>query len=358
MDPVKPDYSGACISGLVSGVLSGAEWVPAVVRDARCVVLFVVDGLGQSMLESHSSAMPVMSAMENRPITSVVPSTTAAALTSITTGLPPSEHGIVGYRMKVNESVLNVLRWSFGNDGQLPEPDRVQPRESFAGRSPAAVIRKSFIKTPFTKAHLRGAQVWGYSATSQLVEHVRRLAETERFVYAYYDGLDQTCHERGLLDGYLPRELAYIDRMVDEMVSCVSQDVVVVVSSDHGHVHLTDKVSLEAVAPYVRIYAGDGRFRDLHARRDASIELEAACRSEYADLAWVFTREQLLDEGWMGRTAGQAARQRLGDVILAAKVPVMFRDPSMTAEASMQSGHGSLTPDEMWVPLAATRGRG
>ena len=34
--------------------------------------------------------------MTGGPITSVVPSTTATALTSITTGLSPGEHGVVG----------------------------------------------------------------------------------------------------------------------------------------------------------------------------------------------------------------------------------------------------------------------
>ena len=40
-----------------------------------------------------------LAALRGGPITSVVPSTTATALTSLTVGVPPAEHGIVGYRI-------------------------------------------------------------------------------------------------------------------------------------------------------------------------------------------------------------------------------------------------------------------
>jgi len=53
--------------------------------------------------------------MTGGPISSVVPSTTATALTSIATGLPPGQHGVVGYRVAVNGEVLNILRWTTPN---------------------------------------------------------------------------------------------------------------------------------------------------------------------------------------------------------------------------------------------------
>ena len=55
---------------------------------------------------------PTLTSMAGGPITTVAPSTTSTALTSLTTGLPPGEHGVVGYRIAVHGEVLNVLRWS------------------------------------------------------------------------------------------------------------------------------------------------------------------------------------------------------------------------------------------------------
>ena len=72
--------------------------------------------------------------MAGQAITTVAPSTTATALTSITTGLAPSEHGVLGYRIYLHGDVLNVLRWFHG-------ARRRRPRPLPADLQPAAVPR-------------------------------------------------------------------------------------------------------------------------------------------------------------------------------------------------------------------------
>ena len=108
----------------------------------------------------------------------------------------------------------------------------------------------------------------------------------------------------------------------------------------------------------VDTYAGEGRFRHLHARRGAAAELLAAGRDVAGDDAWVFTREQLLDEGWLGPDARGPARRGVGDVVLAARAAVGFLDPTYPQEGALVGAHGSLTPAEMLVPLVAARGSG
>src|ERR1700710_869463 len=113
--PVLPDYSGPCVSGLIPGLLgpgSLPKWFPAPMHGARQQVLFIVDGLGWEQLEAHRELMPTLSGFTGGPITTVAPTTTATALTSIATGLTPGEHGVVGYRIDVHGDVLNVLRWT------------------------------------------------------------------------------------------------------------------------------------------------------------------------------------------------------------------------------------------------------
>jgi hypothetical protein len=73
----------------------------------------------------------------------------------------------------------------------------------------------------------------------------------------------------------------------------------------------------------------------------------------------VFSRDQLLDEGWLGPGPVIASiRRRIGDVILAPREPVAFVDSDLPNEAKLIGAHGSLTADEMLVPLLAARGRG
>ena len=73
------------------------------------VVLLVLDGLGWEQLEPRRSLAPSLYAMEGGPILTIAPSTTAATLTSIATGMAPGEHGVIGYRMDVEGEILNVL---------------------------------------------------------------------------------------------------------------------------------------------------------------------------------------------------------------------------------------------------------
>src|SRR5437016_4631098 len=91
---VVPALDGPSVAGLVPALLGArdASWLPSVVRDADQVVLLVLDGLGWQAIEEHRARMPTLAAMEGAPITTVLPSTTASALTSIATGLAPAQH--------------------------------------------------------------------------------------------------------------------------------------------------------------------------------------------------------------------------------------------------------------------------
>lgn len=364
MDPIRPDYGGASIAEVVRALERRADtpWIPEEVRGARAVVLLVLDGLGWSAIESHRDQMPMVSMMSGQAITTVAPSTTAAALTSITTGLAPAQHGIVGYRMRIDTGILNVLQWRVDRRAPSPEPVDVQPHRAFGGRSVPVVTRREFSHGGFTGAHMRGLGVHGWKTASTLVEHCRVLVEAgEPFVYAYYDGVDQVAHTQGIVDRYFETELAATDRIVTQLLHELPGDTALVVTSDHGQVHFGHEgwTSLEVLSGMVEEYSGDGRFRSLHAVSGASDELLVAAREEFDDVAWVFSRAQLCDEGWLGPSPPSSrVRRRLGDVVLAAREPVAFEDPTHGYETEMLAGHGSLTPDEMYVPLLAGRGRG
>ena len=365
MDPVKPDYGGAWIGAVVPALLARASspppWLPEPAATADGTVLLVLDGLGWSMLETFRGQLPELAGMAGGPITACAPTTTAAGLTSIVTGLTPAEHGMVGYRMRHEGQILNVLRWTVpGGRSGAPDPADVQHQPAFQGAAVPVVTRAEFRDTGFTHAHLRGAQLVGWHTTSSLVEHVRRLvARGRELVYAYYDGIDKIAHAYGLTNGFLEQELRSADRLVGRLLDVLPGSHALLVVADHGQVHVGpgDLVEVDEVAALVQEQSGESRFRYLHARRGAAAELAAGCREQYGDRAWVFTREELLEEGWLGPEPSPEVGQRVGDVILAAQGPIGFLDPSHQQEARLVARHGSLTTDEMLVPLLAARGR-
>ncbi len=358
MEPILPDYLGASVAGLVPALLGAkpAGWLPSCLKGAEAVVLLVLDGVGWRALEQHH--LPVFSVLEGGPITTVVPSTTAAALTSIATGNPPARHGIVGYRMRVGGQVLDVLRWRVP-EGRPPAPDAVASIPAFLGRPVPVVTRGEFARTGFTEAHMNGARFVGWRTTAILVEHVRRLVDAgERLVYAYYDGVDKVAHEYGLEDGFFAAELASTDRLVGDLLEALPPQAALLVTSDHGQVHFREWVKLGPVAKMVTAYAGDARFRYLHVRPGGTAALAKAAEELCGDRAWVFTRDRLVDEGWLGpEPPSGPVLSRLGDVTLAARGSVAFVDPTHIQETRLVAGHGSLTAEEMLVPLLAGRGR-
>ncbi len=360
-DLVRPDYDGASIAGVVPALLGArpAPWLPGCVTGARAVVLLVLDGFGWRAIEAARERLPELGTLEGGPITTVVPSTTAAALTSIATGLTPARHGMIGYRMLVGGQVLDVLRWRVP-EGKAPEPGSVTLVDrAFCGRDVPTVVRAEFNRSGFTESHMRGVRFVGWRTTATLVTHVARLIDAgEPFVYAYYDGVDKVAHEYGIVDGFFPAETMAADRLVGDLLDALPDDVTLVITADHGQVQFERWVTMEPVAPYVRAYAGDARLRYVYARGGREGDLLKAATDAFGEVAWVFGRDQLVDEGWLGPEPPPGdVVTRIGDVTLAAKGNVAFADPTHPRETRLRAGHGSLSPDEMLVPLLAGRGR-
>lgn len=358
-EPVLPDYGGACIANIVPALLGAPEdtpaWMPAALHEARQVVLFVVDGLGWEQLQDRLSVVPTLAAMAGRAITTVTPSTTSTALTSLTTGLPPGEHGVIGYRIAVHGEVLNVLRWSTatGDAHQTIPPSKLQPTAPFLGERPPVVTRAEYRRSGFTGAHLDPARFWGYRTMATMVTEIDRLLRSsEPFVYAYYDGLDKVAHEYGLGE-YYDAELAWIDHAVERIVAAMRPGGVLVLTADHGQVEVGANVVPLAppVLEHCSMQSGEGRFRWLHARAGRARALYEAALEHHGGDAWVVTRDQVVADCWLGPVVTEAALSRLGDVAVLARSDVAFHDPLDTGPYELVGRHGSMTPAEMLVPL-------
>lgn len=339
-----------------------AEWLPEPVHDARATVVLLLDGFGWQILEAHRDRLPNLASMTGRPISTVVPSTTATALTSFTTGLTPAAHGVLGYRFRDGPAMLNALRWT-RDDGRRPsDPFVIQRHAPFRGRPVPVVTKSEFATSGFTNAHLRGSRFFGWSTPAMLVEHLAALVGSgERLVYGYYPGVDSVAHEYGLHGRWFEAELQAVDRLVGDLLDRLPEWCALMVLADHGLVEIEPDgwQSLFDVSSLVDGYAGEGRFRTLFARRGAAEDLATAARERFGDRSWVFTRDELFDEGWLGGDAPTASvRRRLGDVVLAPFGPIAFADPNLPRETSLRAVHGSLTTAEMTIPLIASRGRG
>ena len=365
--PVRPAYGGASLDGLAGALLAPPgcrpEWLPAPARDAAQVVLLVLDGLGWDQLVPRWPLAPAMADMVGGPITSVVPTTTATALTSIATGRPPAGHGVVGYRLRVDgpsgNEVLNVLRWrtSSGDARTFVPPAAFQTILAFQGRGVPAVTRGEFLTTGFTIAHLSGTRQVGWSMPSTLAVEVRQLlVRGEPFVYAYYDGVDKVAHGYGF-GAHYDAEVVAADRLVADLAAALPPGAALVVTADHGQVEVGQRARpMDAdLCAGATMLSGEGRFRWLHVAPGMADSMAGAVRERYGHEAWVWTRHELEAGGWFGGPLTDTMRARLGDVALVPFAPVAYLDPADPGDGRLICRHGSLTEAEMLVPLLARR---
>lgn len=356
-EPHAPRYDGHGTASIVPALTWGTPTplIPEEVVRSERIVLLVIDSLGWVQLAERPEVAPTLTALSGGPATTTAPSTTATALTTISTGAAPGEHGIVGYRFPAGGAVMNALRWTSpaGDHRSTVAPRDAQPLPPLAGGDWQIVSDRNFIGSGFTEAYLGDIPYRGIWHPSSLVAGVEeQLAAGAKRVYTYYDGLDHTAHVHGFSGTFFDRELAFCDWLVATMIDALPADTALVVTADHGQIDAPEIVAVNREClSLCSMRSGEARFRWLHAKPGAADDLLETAQDAHGDIAWVRSLEQVLDEGWFGPSVTEQARHRLGDVALVPHAPVGFDDPAERHLERLVGRHGSLTEAEMLVPV-------
>jgi hypothetical protein len=354
-DLLIPDYEGANLANLLPALLSNSppKWLDSDITRAERIIFLILDGLGFNQLEQRMGLLRNIREFEISCIDSVGPTTTASALTSITTGLSPINHGLIGYRMNMGGEVLNVLKWKVDalDVSEKYVPEIIQPHQSFLGRDIPILTRYEFRNTPFSRAHLNAGRFIGWRTTSAIGSSLHEL-KNEPFVYCYYDGIDRIAHQYGF-GLYYDRELEFVDFLLGEILEILSPNSAVVVTSDHGQVEVkNDLINLEPeLLNLVEFQSGEARWRWLHVRDGEEENALKLSKELYGDLAYVMTKVEVLDKKLMGSPENNRYFDRLGDIALIAKGNIGFFDEKDSGDIKLVCRHGALSSDEVKVPL-------
>lgn len=406
---VAPHYSGYSIVNLaptVAQVLGtamkgAAPTLPKhlwsdLTHDVDCVILLVLDAVGYRQLQRYLDAEASVFrrlAVKGRlvPITSVFPSTTVSALTSIWTGQPPLGHGFLGTKLLLPEAgvLVNMLKmrpaaywgggrledWGWDPEGFVTVP-RLGERLNAAGVETVAHTRSFFIGSSLTKVFLRGMEdVRGYVGLSDLWLNLRRTLAERRgsqrlFVNVYWGDVDNVGHRYGPTGAYVPAVLRHLARSFEEdflaqLAQGARRDTLLIVTADHGQIdtppdrliHLPDHPVLQRAL--LLPPAGEPRASYLYAKPGQKGAIQTYVQENLADRFVLLEMEQALEQGLFGPVEALTpdSRARLGDLLLIAK-----DNSRLTRRAKRQNGghalqgyHGSLTPEEMLVPLLMVR---
>jgi hypothetical protein len=372
---VLPAYGRSSLADLLPSVghhlgVPGCEADVLGLPSASRYVVFLVDGLGHDLVAQAADRAPWLAArLGDRPLTSGVPSTTVTSLTSLGTGLPPGQHGMVGITARVPSTgeILNALTW----ESDLV-PEAYQPNPTIFERAAAAGVRVSsvglqrFARTGLTQAALRGPAFVPFPSEKDVQLRIDLLADAagrgqRTLVYAYERELDHTGHAQGCGSLAWRDQLSRTDAMLARLRVALPSDVVLVVTGDHGMVDVPPERRMviedePELAAGVSAVAGEARFRHLYVDHDAPASVAGRWRDRLDGRAWVRTRDEAIDEGWFGPVADEV-RERYGHVVAAPTGDWAFMTRTFPQEMELVGMHASLTPVEMRVPLVVAAGR-
>lgn len=373
-----PRYGTASLADLLPSVLAclgapGDTDRLGLDLDVDRVCVLLVDGLGAQALAAESAAAPFLTSLPEATLDAGFPSTTATSLTTLGTGLPSGEHGIVGYCMRIpgEERLFNSLRWQLMGDGPkvdartaLP-PDRIQPNRTVFERATDAGIAAVQVAPSYqdgsglTLAGWRGGGFRTAYSVGDLVDGVLTALTSapKTLVYTYHSELDTTGHARGPASRSWRFELANVDRIAAEIAARLPARSALIVTADHGMIELVERIDFDT-HPYLsdNVVALGGEPRARHVYTDDRASVADTWRDVLGDGFLVRTREQAIEAGWFGPAVTRDAAARIGDLVVIARGDGgVIRSGAEPLQSMMIGHHGSLTPAELRVPLRVHR---
>jgi Type I phosphodiesterase / nucleotide pyrophosphatase len=400
-DFVMPDYDGGSIANLPSQVAAwlGAgpfgngglhpEWVSVLEGPVTRVVMVLVDALGyerfRSLLAEPGSGWDWL---QRRgvlaPLTSVFPSTTTAALTSLSTGVPPGRHGMLGYEMWLKEfgvtaNMIQLQPMAAGHvTGSLAEVGLDQ--DTFT-RSPIlaqhlaaqgvdvhAFLPAFIVGSGLTRMNLGRVARHPIHTPADLWPGIRQLLEAtpgaRQLVWAYWPMVDTLSHQYGPSAEAVTREARSFGDMLrqaflEPLPAAARAGTLFVLLADHGQVDTppVPDFNLKNHPEFVDLLHilpnGENRAAYLHCRPGQVDAARAYIEQHWPDQFVVVSQEAVMRSGLLGSELDDRTPARLGELL------VLARDDAYlwwaANENRMLGRHGSLTRDEMLVPLLAAR---
>jgi hypothetical protein len=398
-DFVFPDYLGGSILNLPSSICYalGAESLGAVPlrpeltvtgsTGLQRVILVLVDALALHRLQRWMSdgTAPVWSHLAEQgklsALTSIVPSTTSAALTSLWTGRSPVEHGVVGYEMWLKEYgvVSNMILHtpiSFENDaGSLLKagfkPDQflnlptLGTHLASSGVKSYAMQHRSIIRSGLSQMFFKDVDVHGFLTPAELWVNLRHLVESNppqrQYFWVYTGQLDHFSHYYHPDDERTAAEFGEFSRafelnFLQQLSPAIRHGTLVILTADHG------MLATKKSARY-----------DLHNHPELSRCLHILPTGEHR-LMYLFVKpgqadqvRSYFDQTWPGKFVFLDPAEAVSKGLFGPGMPhprladrtgdliVVARDDAYLWWADKENPligqHGGLSADEMIVPL-------
>ncbi len=402
---IRPRYDSYCFANIpqtITYLLTGQEEskLPTDVfgtlpQKYDNVVLFFIDAFGWKLFERHAEKFPFLKTIladgVASKLTSQFPSTTAAHVTCIHTGLNVGQSGVYewSYYEPLVDEVISPLLFSFAGDKYARDTIKRSgipataffPPHTFYEHLQAQGVRSHILQyqayTPSTYSDIvfRGAQVHPYTnlqdALEQMIELLTSPHKAPSYYFLYFDRIDVACHHYGPYARQTDETIYHFLTLMEELfyrgVRGKSGNTLFIMTADHGQVEVNPRITyylnrhITRIERYLktnqkgRILAPAGSARDMFLYVKEEYEQQAIneLQRQLAGKAEIYRTQELIDKHFFGMEAPSTLfLERIGNVvILPYKYETVWWYEEGKFEMHFQGHHGGLTPEEMEIPF-------
>ena len=340
-------------------------------------IFLLIDGLGYNLVKKvfgDEDIKEKYGAMTFDRISTVFPSTTPAAMTSLETGKYPSEHGIVGWHTYSKElgasitpyldspSMSSSLKLSkAGIKTIIPEPDILI--KAAEGNSIMTLYDEtiSYIAGRRVKANCLNEK---YATQLDMLIRLKNAIneDKQQFIFAYYPTIDHLGHLYGPSSEVVKTSIMSFFNDLKEIVlpALTNSKYNLIITADHGLIDVEKTISMDSKSEIMKYLSfppwGDTRIRYMNVLPGKADALESHINKNYEDDMLLLDSESLIQTGIFGnREISDDIRDRFGTHIILSRSNniMLYKYPKENPyEGPNASGsHSGLTKDEIEVPL-------
>lgn len=377
----KPQYHNGSLVNLMSSLAAFNQQSTAyqpltIFPNLDCqsfdkIVHIVIDGLGYDYLAEYGQDSFLFRHLTGK-MTSVFPTTTAAALTSITSGLAPGEHGITGWYMNLegrkmaNPAVIlpfleRNTEISLYNHGFLAE--NVFPHQRLPQNQPGcrALLPVEYKNSTYNNFMLAGANTHYYSNFTDFFARLKTLVtDTQKgFVHCYLPHFDDLFHHEGEKSSNLLALFKNIDGKIADLAAAKNSRTLLVINSDHGLLDIEAENCLN-LSNFPKISAalsfplcGEARMCYCFVKPEFQADFKNIVNYELGEICEVLSRQEALDLNLFGLWQNHPhLAERTGDFLLMLKEGWQLHDFLSKEKIKFhRASHGGLSSKELYIPL-------
>lgn len=380
---VKPRYDEGGFAG-----------IPNRIKDAfaskkyDAVVLFFVDAFGWRFYERFQDAAffkRIARGGKIEKLTSQFPSTTAAHVTTMYTGLPVGQSGVYEwfYYEPVLDRVIAPLLFSFagdkerdtlkstGVDAALLYPKGVfYPKLKSMGVDSFNFGVRDYTPSTYSSIVMQDSEVVSFKTLSEALVNLGLLLEKRTnptYIQLYFDKIDTLAHEYGPNAPQAEAEIETFLLMMEhyfERIFKGKKKILFLMTADHGMcetdpkttVYLNTDPCFTGFERFLRtnrkgellVPVGSPRDMFLHIKEEMLDEAQAFLAKRLEGKADVVKTDSLITDGYFGTKISSRFRKRVGNlVILTYRYESVWWYEKDKFEQKHYGHHGGLTPQEM-----------